>query len=68
MRCTCTFFKLVSLTNLSQRFSHLSAEREASFGGKFVCLTHCEAKLKHWSLEERKVYCRAMQGDGWLML
>ena len=23
--------------------------------------------LKHWSLEQRKVYYKAMQGDGWLM-
>ena len=25
--------------------------------------TQSEAKLKYWSLEQRKVYCRAMQGD-----
>ena len=24
--------------------------------------------LKHWSLDQREVYYRVMQGDGWLML
>ena len=32
---------------------------------KFVCPTHCEAK--RWSLEQRKVYCRAMQEENGLM-
>ena len=27
-----------------------------------------EAELKRQSLEQRKVYCRTMEGDGWLML
>ena len=33
---------------------------------RFVCLTHSEA-TKSQSLEQRKVYCKAMQGDGWLV-
>ena len=24
-------------------------------------------KLKHWNWEQRNVYCRTMQGDGWFM-
>jgi len=33
-----------------------------------MCLIHSEAKkLKGRSLEQRKVYCRAMQGIGWLI-
>ena len=29
---------------------------------------HHEAKqTEHWSLEQRKVYCRTMQGDGLLV-
>lgn len=34
---------------------------------KFMCLKHSKAKLKPWSLKQRKVCCRAMPGDGWLM-
>ena len=35
---------------------------------KFACSTHSEAdKAKHPSLEQRKVYCRALQGDGFLV-
>ena len=35
---------------------------------KFVCPMHSEDKqTKNWSLEQRKVYCRAMQGDQCLM-
>ena len=36
---------------------------------KFMCLTHSVRlnKLKHGSLDQRKVYCRAEQGDGWLV-
>ena len=29
---------------------------------------HSEAELKRQSVEQRKVYCRTVQGDGWLML
>ena len=35
---------------------------------KFACSTHSEAnKAKHLSLEQRKIYCRALQGDGFLV-
>ena len=36
---------------------------------KFMCLTHSEAKEYQnvKSLEQRNAYCRALQGDGWLM-
>ena len=30
---------------------------------KFMCLMHTEAETKLWSLEQRKVYCRAMEGE-----
>ena len=33
----------------------------------FMCPMHSEAKQKHQSLEQRKVYCRAKQGDRWLV-
>ena len=29
---------------------------------KFTCLMNSEAKQKHWSLQQRNVYCRANQG------
>ena len=33
-----------------------------------MCSAHREAKqTEHWSWEHRKVYCRAMQGDRWLV-
>lgn len=34
---------------------------------KFMCQNRSKAKLKPWSLKQRKVCCRAMPGDGWLM-
>ena len=34
-----------------------------------MCLMHSEAKLyQNVGLEQRKVYCRALQEDGWLIL
>lgn len=36
---------------------------------KFMCFLHSKAKQpKHWSWELRKVYCKAIQKDGWLLL
>ena len=40
--------------------------------GKFLCLTQSKTKKKkkipkHQSLEQKKVYCRAKQGNGWLV-
>ena len=36
---------------------------------KSVCPMHSEAKqTKHWSLEQRKLYCMAMQVDGGFIL
>ena len=35
---------------------------------KFACSIHSEAdKAKHPNLQQRKVYCRALQGDGFLV-
>ena len=64
-------FKFLDLTALflfSCGKDH-SGVRSADFVAehKFMCLKPSKAKLKPWSLKQRKVCCRAMPGDAWLM-
>ena len=49
---------------VSQRWSDIVYNREGNIPEpRFVCLVHSEAKQKYWSFEQRKVYCRAKQGE-----
>ena len=51
--------------NLDHRSEALTPNAGRAFTErKFLCLTHSEAKQTEvWSLEQRKVYCRTMQGE-----